>query len=58
VIVALNAAEAPAVLTLALPWLIGGHLADLLNPGNTYALNGNRCIITIPPTWACILARA
>jgi len=58
VIVALNAAEAPAVLTLELPWLGGGQLADLLNPGKAYALNGNRSTITIPPTWACILVHA
>jgi hypothetical protein len=57
VIVALNAADAPAVLTLALPWLNGGQLIDLLNPGKAYAINSNSCTITIPPTWACILVR-
>jgi cyclomaltodextrinase / maltogenic alpha-amylase / neopullulanase len=58
VIVALNAAELSTEFTLELPLLCDGPLIDLLNPGESLAADNNRCTMTIPPTWARILAPA
>jgi cyclomaltodextrinase len=56
VVVALNAASAPAALTLRLPTL-SGHLRDLLNPGSSFPIvNGVAHLDPIPACWARILA--
>ncbi len=57
-IVALNAADTPVTLTVRLPESSRDQLVDLLNPGERCATRNNCCTMTIPPTWARILAPA
>ena len=54
-LVAVNAASAPAVLELRLP-LDSGRLVDLLNPGDSFPVSQNRVRLDpLPPCWARVL---
>jgi cyclomaltodextrinase / maltogenic alpha-amylase / neopullulanase len=56
VIVALNAAPAPAPLALDLPDVPrNAQLVDQLNPGEVFPLVDGRVTLTIPPMWARLL---
>ena len=54
-LVVLNAAAAPVSLDLPLP-CSAARAVDLLNPGETFTVNGNRLTFSqLPPCWACML---
>ena len=55
VVVAVNAAAAPAALDLRLP-IQNGRLVDLLNPGAEFLIKNNQARIDIPPAWGRVLA--
>ncbi|MBN1119544.1 MAG: DUF3459 domain-containing protein [Anaerolineae bacterium] len=54
VIVAVNAADQPAPVEIALPHA-GSRLVDELNPGDTFGVDGGRVRIDVPPRWARVL---
>ena len=55
VVVALNAAASSVDVTLELPGIVEGRLADLLNPGDMFAVSAGRCTLPLPPRWGRIL---
>ena len=55
VVVAVNAAASSVDVTLELPGIAEGRLADLLNPGATFAVSAGRCTLPLPPRWGRIL---
>jgi len=54
VIVAVNAADHPAPVEIALP-REGSRLVDELNPGDAFGVDGGRVQIEVPPRWARVL---
>ncbi|MBN1963534.1 MAG: alpha-amylase, partial [Anaerolineae bacterium] len=54
-VVLVNAAPTPAAFDVPVP-LADGWLSDRLNPGAGAAISGGRLRISVPPTWARILA--
>ena len=55
VVVAVNAAASSIDVTLDLPGIAEGRLADLLDPGATFAASAGRCTLPLPPRWGRIL---
>jgi len=55
VIVAVNAADAPATLPLKLPFSGSGYLEDLLDPSARFPVQGDRAAVQVPACGARIL---
>jgi glycosidase len=56
VVVAVNAAAAPATVDVPAPVRDGTALADLLSPGDRFTASAGRLRVEVPPRWARILA--
>jgi cyclomaltodextrinase len=55
VVAAVNAGAGPIGAHLSAPWMAGGRLVDLLNPGEEFPLSGGKAEVTVPPRWARIM---
>ncbi|MBW6467442.1 MAG: alpha-glucosidase C-terminal domain-containing protein, partial [Brevefilum sp.] len=55
VLVALNSADHPVTLELNLPES-GAAFVDVLEPGATFAVDGGKLQLNLPPSWGRILA--
>ena len=57
-VVAVNAFEESADLSLQIPGLTDGHLVDVLNSGDSFPVTDGRCEVPVHPRWGRVLILA
>ena len=54
-VIAINSSKEPTSIDLTFPQNFGNRLRDLLNPGDVFTIQENRCILPLPANWGRIL---